>query len=519
LNSVWSYVQVAITDVQVGFSGFTADAWEDDWAISIVTSFPTLSGTTISNAQVGRYGTIFYDSNNTGYYIDPAGTSNLNGLTVASTITGNISGSALRIVFNDGPRDLSDRLPNTFTRTVNWDFVGAGTGNGVGNYAGVMTFAPWTGTTASTGDSSYQLAFGNQSGVNASGPPRLSIRSGIDTTWGAWYIVLTSANYNSYSPTLTGGGASGSWGISVTGTAGSISGFNNPTTAPTASTIAYRDAAGDIAAREIILSSGLSAETPTVLTSMYPTTNQLVRTTPGAVAAAIRGAASGSWGINITGSAASAAGCTFTDDSVSKDDMTTRTDSGFYESVSGTTAEGWPVNSGGWQHLISCTHTNNGNYYAMQLGATFFDQGLFYRSTNGSGTTAWSRAALYGNNYGSTLYATQFIDSNNTERYVDPDGTSVLNTVSLGAQTWRNDITWNNAVNILVPASAECSFDVATGGVWQVWDTPTGAPMIRAAQVLTLRLVKQDHAVFTYMVVSLLQTTSRLIQMFVLSAI
>ena len=33
--------------------------------------------------------------------------------------------------------------------------------------------------------------------------------------------VLTAASYNSYSPTLTGSGASGTWGINVTGTAGS----------------------------------------------------------------------------------------------------------------------------------------------------------------------------------------------------------------------------------------------------------------------------------------------------------
>ena len=37
---------------------------------------------------------IFYDSNNTSYYIDPASTSNLVGLTVANTITGSISGNA-----------------------------------------------------------------------------------------------------------------------------------------------------------------------------------------------------------------------------------------------------------------------------------------------------------------------------------------------------------------------------------------------------------------------------------------
>jgi len=35
--------------------------------------------------------------------------------------------------------------------------------------------------------------------------------------------VLTAGNYNSYAPTLTGTGASGSWGINVTGSAGSAS--------------------------------------------------------------------------------------------------------------------------------------------------------------------------------------------------------------------------------------------------------------------------------------------------------
>ncbi len=37
---------------------------------------------------------LFYDQNNTAYYVDPASTSNINGLTVAGTITGSISGSA-----------------------------------------------------------------------------------------------------------------------------------------------------------------------------------------------------------------------------------------------------------------------------------------------------------------------------------------------------------------------------------------------------------------------------------------
>jgi hypothetical protein len=129
-------------------------------------------------------------------------------------------------------------------------------------------------------------------------------------SWTAWAYTLSSANYTSYAPSLAGSGASGTWGINVTGTSGSISGFNNPTTAATANTIAYRNGDGDIAAREIILSSGLSSSQPTVLVSMFPTTNQLVRTAPSAVANAIRDAASGTWGISITGNAATATSAT-----------------------------------------------------------------------------------------------------------------------------------------------------------------------------------------------------------------
>ena len=36
---------------------------------------------------------------------------------------------------------------------------------------------------------------------------------------GGWIKVLDSLNYNSYAPTKTGGGASGTWGISVSGNA------------------------------------------------------------------------------------------------------------------------------------------------------------------------------------------------------------------------------------------------------------------------------------------------------------
>ena len=219
---------------------------------SIITINKT--GTLISHSGMGdaigynaSYGTYIGSPVGGTYYIYANGQMNNNGSIVtllhsgnynsySPTLTGsgasgtwgiNITGSsasstdALRIIFNDGPRDLSNRLPTTLARSVNWDFVTSGTIGGTGNYGGVMSFTPWSGTTASTGDSSYQLAFMNESGINGSGLPGLRIRKGIDTTWGSWYTLLHAGNYTSYSPSLTGSGASGSWGISITGSAAS----------------------------------------------------------------------------------------------------------------------------------------------------------------------------------------------------------------------------------------------------------------------------------------------------------
>jgi hypothetical protein len=48
---------------------------------------------------------------------------------------------------------------------------------------------------------------------------QIALRCKNNGTWQAWRTVLDSGNYNNYSPTKTGTGASGSWGISITGNA------------------------------------------------------------------------------------------------------------------------------------------------------------------------------------------------------------------------------------------------------------------------------------------------------------
>lgn len=67
--------------------------------------------------------------------------------------------------------------------------------------------------------------YGAQLAVEDSGQTNhLAIRNkNGSNTWGAWAIILTSANYNLYSPKLDGTGASGTWGISVSGNAATAS--------------------------------------------------------------------------------------------------------------------------------------------------------------------------------------------------------------------------------------------------------------------------------------------------------
>jgi len=81
-----------------------------------------------------------------------------------------------------------------------------------------------------------------------------------------------------------------------------------------------------------------------------------------------------------------------------KDNIASATDSGFFESSVASSANGWPTGSSGWYHLISSRHSNDANYYAMQLAGSFYDDNnVFLRCTAGSGTTGWKRLWHSGN--------------------------------------------------------------------------------------------------------------------------
>ena len=108
-----------------------------------------------------------------------------------------------------------------------------------------------------------QVAWGWEDNAN-----RLATRNVTGGNYGSWIYYLNSANYNSYSPTLTGVGASGTWTIAITGNAGSITNQANSatitaSTGVTASHIVQRDANGYIYANYINFSTSES-ENPTI---------------------------------------------------------------------------------------------------------------------------------------------------------------------------------------------------------------------------------------------------------------
>jgi hypothetical protein len=105
------------------------------------------------------------------------------------------------------------------------------------------------------------------------------------------------------------------------------------------------------------------------------------------------------------------------------EDITTRIKGGFWETNSATTAEGWPVTTNSWYHLISSTHSNTGNYYSLQIAGDFSSQDFYIRSTADQGSRAWSRLML---GSGTTNYVPKFTAANTLgDSIIYDNGTSI----------------------------------------------------------------------------------------------
>lgn len=192
-------------------------------------------------------------------------------------ITGSASGSAGSVAnaatFNSG--GAGDASGTTFNgsaaRTISYNTIGAPSTTGtnasgtwsinVTGSAGSSSYATYVysqdiRTLSPSSTSAYRMGFGFTSWANNNSSPYadyLALRSYSDASGGndnlvmfnkstiamrvwqqsfgsasaysSYADVLMSNNFNSYAPTLTGGGASGTWAINITGSAGSAPGY------------------------------------------------------------------------------------------------------------------------------------------------------------------------------------------------------------------------------------------------------------------------------------------------------
>ena len=104
--------------------------------------------------------------------------------------------------------------PNDYNGALKVVGIKTATGSGTLDGSGYSTLVGIRGWGDDSGGNSHELAFTGNGGLYR--------RHGATTTWSSWLNILDSGNYTSYTVTKTGTGASGTWGISITGSADKI---------------------------------------------------------------------------------------------------------------------------------------------------------------------------------------------------------------------------------------------------------------------------------------------------------
>ena len=215
-------------------------------AATVVTNANLTGGVT----SVGNAATVVTNANLTGAVTSVGNLTSLGGFTSAQllnaltgVIVGNYTGTGLN-VFANNPT-LTNPALGTPSALVGTNI----TGTAASLTAGAVTNGVYTTGTQTIGGSKtfsstvlladggvmFASDGGQDTGISWASDGVMNVRCNASTvgqfnstgfTGNAATVTngITTANYNSYSPTLTGGSASGSWGISVTGSSASCTG-------------------------------------------------------------------------------------------------------------------------------------------------------------------------------------------------------------------------------------------------------------------------------------------------------
>ena len=260
--------------------------------------------------------------------------------------------------------------------------------------------------------------------VNAASGGNLYLGSGT-TTFINSQIALHAGNYNSYAPSLQGTSASGTWGISITGTAGGVAWSN-------------------VSGRPGWLSGGSYIET--------------------------------------------------------QSNANSQVNSGFYENAGG--GSNWP--SATWYNSINVRHSNQGNYHGFQVAMSYYDNNLWFRSYQGSGTFQSWTYALSTQNYnsfaptltgggasgtwgisitGNSNYATSAGSAGSATNATNSDNAGHLRTAYVGGAQSNPQTYFNNTIGL----------KAAMTGHWSVWSDTlwingySGGDVLQMCALHTLR--------------------------------
>lgn len=141
---------------------------------------------------------------------------------------------------DDHPQYLHvDQVRSTISNAVKSSFFPADTGlvsyflqtDGAGNRSwAVVDTSSKANTNGSNATGTWPIDIsGNAASVSSITSGQVTTALGYTPYNAASNTVLTNANYNSYAPTLTGSGASGTWGISISGNSGTATSATSAT--------------------------------------------------------------------------------------------------------------------------------------------------------------------------------------------------------------------------------------------------------------------------------------------------
>lgn len=291
------------------------------------------------------------------------------------------------------------------------------------------------------------------------------------------YPILHSGNYNSYSPTLTGGGASGTWGISISGNAATatnadtVDGFH-ASQSTVANNVVVRDANGYIFGNYINMTDDGNPGGGTSISSFITKQgdNYYRSVSPTNAMVSIRGVASGSWGINISGNSATTSQTNFTTLTLNSATVATQswvTSQGYITgnqtitlsgdvSGSGTTSisvtvnqiDGWSfVNTGSNSGTAADSINSNGISY-VSANISLFGQtdGALYSQAYSSswqhqiyGDYRTGQIAIRGKNSGTWQSWRTVLDSSNYTSYVSGSYVPISGGINMTGSYGLND--------------------------------------------------------------------------------